>query len=107
MATNIAVTNIDFKRFVLTSAVETGIVLEGTNVARLIMFRGRVGNIRITRTPGGTFSTDDYTTLEPTLGTDETLIFRDVALEPMDAVGTFFYGRAETVDSVLEATWGQ
>lgn len=107
MATNITVTSIDFKRMAVTSAIETGVVLEGTNTARLVILQALANIIRVSRTPGGTYSTDNYIILDPLAGIRQRLQLDDVALRPLDAVGTFFYARAEASAATLEITWGQ
>jgi len=103
MAVNIIATRIDQKRVALSDTVETNIVLEGTNTLRYLEMQARGGTVRVSFTPGGTLSTDNYNSIDQ--GTR--WLVQDVALRPIAADGVFCYARGEAASVTLEIVWGQ
>lgn len=104
MTTNIPAKNFDTKRITLSATVETGITLEATHVIRYIKAQCATDvNVRISFTPGGTLSTDNYFTIK----SGEYWEVNDFTLYPRDDAGTFFYALSETGAVTLEVIWAQ
>ena len=105
MATNVPARNFDTRRFTVTAAAELAIQLEATHVIRYIHVHeyGKSVNVRITFSPGGTYSTDNYFTLWGATAWE----LNDITLYPQDDAGTFFYARSEAGTVTLEVMWAQ
>ena len=104
MATNIPARNFDTKRITLGAAVEVGVTLEATNVIRYIKVQCATAvNVRISFTPNGTLSADNYFTIK----SGECWEVNDFTLYPRDSAGIFFYALSEAGVVSLEVIWAQ
>lgn len=104
MATNIPAKNMDTKRITVSAVASTPIRLEATNVIHYIKVQCATAvNVRISWTPNGPLSTDNYWTIK----SGENWEVNDVTLKPLDTLGTFFYAYSEADSVTLEVIWGQ
>jgi len=103
MATNLVARNFNTKRTTVGATAEAGVVLEQAQTIRYINVHCLTAiNVRISFTPGGCFSADDYFTLKS--GT--TWEVNDIALKALTAGGIFFYAMSEAGTVTLEALYG-
>jgi hypothetical protein len=103
MATNVIATHLDTKRVTLSDVAEQQITLEATNTLRYLEMQARGGTARVTFSPSGTFSTDNYASID----NGERWRVADVALRCIDASGAFCFARGESSGVILEIIWGQ
>lgn len=104
MATNIPPKHLNVLRIpdVLTT-IEIPVVIPDVKTLRYFRLETDSTNgCRWSRTPGGTFSTDNYGVFRRDAGRME---LRDIELQPLDAVGTFLYVRAETATVQVEVVY--
>jgi hypothetical protein len=106
MATNVPAKNFDVKRIVVSTTIETPVNLESTRVIRYIHVHEatKAVNVRISFSPGGTFSADNYFTIWAGTAWE----INDITLYSLNTAGTFFYALGEAGQSVtLEVMWAQ
>jgi len=105
MATNIPGKHLDVLRIPnVTSVAEVAVVLHEVKTLRNLRMETDSTTLRCfwSRTPGGTWSMDNYGEFRADAGRLE---LQDVELQPLDAGGTFFYVRAVTDPVEVEVVY--
>lgn len=103
MATNIPPKHFDQIRVAINVLTEVPIPIPDARTLRYAELQNADAQAcYISRSPGGTFSTDNFWTIK----SGHTIELRDIELQPLDNVGTFWYARG-AADGYLEVIYAQ
>jgi len=104
MASNIPAKHFDQIRVAVGTTIEVALQLPDVRTLRHLKIQCLAAeDIYVTRTAGGTLSTDNYWTIK----SGDVLELLDIELQPLDAQGTIYYARTSTTTTTVELLYAQ